>query len=616
LPADESVELVLLIDQFEEVFTLVEDESERALLLESLAAAVLDERSRLHVIVTLRADFTDKPLRYVDFGELINRRFEFVLPLTADEVERAVAGPAQRAGLRLEKGLVSTIIRDAGNQPGTLPLLQYALSELFEKREGRLLTNKAYREIGGVVGALGRSAEMVFGNLDQAGQSAARQLFLRLVTLGEGTEDTRRRALRVEIGALQDEQQAALQHVIESFGRARLLSFDHDPLTRGATIEVAHEALLREWARLREWLNESRSDVRLQRQLAVAASEWQNAGCDESFLMTGSRLEQFEGWASTTTIGLTQTEHSFLETSLLARNRHETEEHARQQRELIAAQRLAETERHSAINLRTRNRIITVIGSLSIVLAIVAGMFGLSSSRNAAQALNAQATSLADAQSRATAESIAINERNIAQQQSLIASVHELSSAANLNLEVDPERSILLALQAANKTYEVDQTVLPEAEDALRRSVQASRLELTLSGHTEEVLGAVFSPDGTRIATSSGDGTAKIWDATTGKGTLTVKGSASGAAFYPAFSPNGKLLATAGEDSIARIWDANTGQLLMSLTGHSAEVYTVAFSPDGKWLVTSSQDGSSKVWETSTGKEMLTLHEEGEDVIA
>ena len=283
LPADETVELVLFIDQFEEVFTLVEEEAERALLLESIATAVLDERSRLRVIITLRADFTDKPLRYVDFGEMLNRRFEFVLPLTADEVERAIAGPVQRAGLRLEKGLVSTIIREAGNQPGTLPLLQHALSELFERREGRTLTNKAYREIGGVLGALVRSAEVIYALLDKPGKAATRQLFLRLVTLGEGTEDTRRRVLLEELEHLSGHN-SQLSIVIGAFGRARLLSFDHDPITRGATIEVAHEALLKEWTRLREWLNESRADVRIQRQLATAAREWQNAGGESSFL--------------------------------------------------------------------------------------------------------------------------------------------------------------------------------------------------------------------------------------------------------------------------------------------------------------------------------------------
>jgi WD40 repeat protein/transcriptional regulator with XRE-family HTH domain len=611
LPADESVELVLLIDQFEEVFTLVEDELERTLLLESLAAAVLDESSRLHVIITLRADFTDKPLRYMDFGELINRRFEFVLPLTTDEVERAVAGPAQRAGLRLEKGLVSTIIREAGNQPGTLPLLQHALSELFEKREGRMLTNKAYREIGGVVGALGRSAEMVFGNLDQAGQSAARQLFLRLVTLGEGTEDTRRRALRVEIGALHDEQQAALQHVIEAFGNARLLSFDHDPLTRGATIEVAHEALLREWTRLREWLDESRADVRLQRQLATAAQEWQNAGHDLSFLMTGSRLEQFEGWSATTTIALTQTEQSYLEASITERDRRDSEEQTRGQRELKAAQKLAETEKQAVVNLRGRNRIITTIGIVAVVLAVLAGMFGLSSSQNAQQALNAQVTSQADVQSRATAESNALAERNIAQQQSLIASVRELSSEANLNLDIDPERSLLLALQAVNKTYAMDHTVLPEAENALHRAIQSSRVELTLRDNADAFWNAVFSPDGSQIATSNASGMVKIWDAATGKEMLAIQASTEGGVGGVVFSPDGKLLATASDDKIARVWEAATGKELLAFKGHMDYVQSIVFSPDGTRLASMSFGGKVIIWEVATGTELVTMQEAG-----
>jgi transcriptional regulator with XRE-family HTH domain len=347
LPADNSVELVLVIDQFEEVFTLVEDEVERALLLESIANAVMDERSRLRVIVTLRADFTDKPLRYVDFGEMMNRRFEFVLPLTADEVERAVAGPAQRVGLKLEKGLVSTIIREAGNQPGTLPLLQYALSELFEKREGRTLTDKAYREIGGVLGALGRSAEAVYSSLDEEGKSAARQLFLRLVTLGEGTEDTRRRVLRAELENLTTVN-GLWSTVIDRFGKARLLTFDHDPLTRGATVEVAHEALLREWSRLREWLTESRADIRLQRQLAGMVSEWHNANRDVSFLLAGTRLEQFESWSANTTVLLAQEEQAYLEASIAERDRRDAEERTRQQRELENARKLAETERQRA----------------------------------------------------------------------------------------------------------------------------------------------------------------------------------------------------------------------------------------------------------------------------
>ncbi|MBK9603011.1 MAG: PD40 domain-containing protein [Anaerolineales bacterium] len=603
LPADASVELVLVIDQFEEVFTLIEDEAERALLLENLASAVLDERSRLRVVITLRADFTDKPLRYVDFGELMNRRFEFILPLTADELERAILAPAQRVGLKLEKGLVSTIIREVGNQPGALPLLQYALSELFDKRDGRTLTNKAYQEIGGVLGALGRSAETIYFNMDEAAQTATCQLFLRLVTLGEGTEDTRRRVLRDEIESLHEDHQSALQKVIDIFGKARLLSFDRDPITRNPTIEVAHEALLREWTRLREWLNESRADVRTQRQLNHAVQEWNHAQRDASFLMAGSRLEQFEGWSSNTTIALTQDERAFLSASIAERDRRELEEQARQGRELQAAQKLAETENRAANQLRRRAVFLAGALALAVVAAIFAGVFA---NRNGALAVqNESIASTAQA-----AEALAVKERNTAEQQALIASVRELSSEANINLDIDPELSILLALQAVNKTYTIGQPVLPEAEDALHRAVQTSRLELTLSGHTDIVWKAVFSPDGKLIASGSQDGTAKIWDAITGKELFTIKATTEGDAGNVDFSPNGKLLATGGGDKIARLWDVSTGKELLALKGHLNEIYHVAFSPDGNRLATASNDGTVKIWDIVAGEEILTLSEE------
>ncbi|MBI1876819.1 MAG: protein kinase [Chloroflexi bacterium] len=206
LPADESIELVLIIDQFEEIFTLVTDETTRADFLNNLVTAVLDPRSRLQVVITLRADFTDRPLRYVDFGELLRQRTEFVLPLTPDELEQAITDPAHRIGLSLEPGLAEAISRDVGDEPGALPLLQYALTELFERSVGAnghspLLSKKAYQSIGGVLSALARRADELYAGLDSAGQEAARQLFLRLVTLGEGTEDTRRRVLRAELEA-------------------------------------------------------------------------------------------------------------------------------------------------------------------------------------------------------------------------------------------------------------------------------------------------------------------------------------------------------------------------------------------------------------------------------
>ena len=165
LPADPEVELVFVIDQFEELFTLAPDEAARAHLLDSLVTAVLDERSRLRIVVTLRADFIDRPLNYMDFGEMLRQRMELVLPFTPDELERAIVGPAERVGAEWEPGLVADIMHDVGDQPGALPLLQYALTGLFEQRDGRRLTHAGYQAIGGVLGALGRRAEEVFTSL-------------------------------------------------------------------------------------------------------------------------------------------------------------------------------------------------------------------------------------------------------------------------------------------------------------------------------------------------------------------------------------------------------------------------------------------------------------------
>jgi len=428
----EGGELLLVIDQFEEVFTLVEDKAEVAHFLNSLHAAVADPRSPLHVILTLRADFYDRPLLFPHFSELMRQHTEVVVPLTADELAHAIREPAERTGAVLETGLVTAIVADVNEQPGALPLLQYALTELFERREGRLLTKAAYQSIGGVSGALAKRAEEVYASLAEAGQSAAQQLFLRLVTLGEGTEDTRRRTLRTELEGLttkntrntKEENLSDLrvlsgskevEAVIEAFGKSRLLSFDRDPVTRGPTVEVAHEALLREWRRLREWLDASRTDVRWQRQLASAAADWEGAQRDPSFLLTGSRLAQFEGWAAGNTISLTQAERAYLDASIAERDQHEAAERERQRHELETARKLAEAEKQraeeqarAAKQLRQRAWILTVALVIAGLLAVTAFIFGQQATQNAlradANASTAQAANTQQVAQRSTAQ--------------------------------------------------------------------------------------------------------------------------------------------------------------------------------------------------------------------
>ncbi len=324
--------VVLVVDQFEEVFTLTTDEPERELFLQALRVAVADPESRLRVIVTLRADFYDRPLIYPRFGELLAERTEAVPPLTPDELEQAIRGPVERVGVLPEPGLVAEMIADVAHQPGALPLLQYALTELFERRDEDRLTLTAYRELGGITGALSARAERIFEATDQQGRRATKQTFLRLVTLGEGRQDTRRRVARSELDAL-DVDQEAIDTVVDTFGRHRLLTFDREPSTREPTVEIAHEALLSAWGRLRTWIDHAREDLRQERGLARATAEWRGADGDPSFLMRGARLDQLETWAAATDLAIGRPERAYLKASVDQREREHGEEERRREHE-------------------------------------------------------------------------------------------------------------------------------------------------------------------------------------------------------------------------------------------------------------------------------------------
>ena len=237
-----------MIDQFEEVFTQ-SDDKERRRFLDLLHAATSKATSRIHVLLTLRADFYDRPLLYETFGALIEGHTKLILPLSSEELRAAIVQPAERIGLQVEPALVTAILGELSAEVGALPLLQYALTEVFQRRDGRKLSLAAYEASGGVLGALARRADEVYLSLSPDAQAIAQQSFLRLVTLGEGTEDTRRRVRLAELNSLV-KNKADLQAVTDAYGKYRLLSFDRDIESREATLEIAHEALIREWGRL------------------------------------------------------------------------------------------------------------------------------------------------------------------------------------------------------------------------------------------------------------------------------------------------------------------------------------------------------------------------------
>jgi hypothetical protein len=210
--------------------------------------------------------------------------------------------------------------------------LQYALTELFERREGRKLTHAAYQQIGGTGGALAKRAEDVYQEFSDEGKEAVQQMFMRLVTLGEGVSDTRRRVARSELLGIAVNADV-MDEVIDTFAAYRLLSLDNDPSTRSPTVEVAHEAILKEWERLRNWINVARDEIKMQQQLAYLSEEWMNADKDASYLVSGSRLEQFEKWAKDTQLALATDERAFLEASITERTRLNEAENIRQARE-------------------------------------------------------------------------------------------------------------------------------------------------------------------------------------------------------------------------------------------------------------------------------------------
>ncbi|HEX6208687.1 MAG TPA: BTAD domain-containing putative transcriptional regulator [Actinomycetota bacterium] len=300
--------LVLVIDQFEELFSL-SDEPSRAAFLRNLATAVGDPGGPV-VILTLRGDFYDRPLLHPEFAAHFTRGVVNVVPMTATEIEAAVVGPARRVGVEVDPALLAELIAETVDRPAGLPLLQYALTELFVRRSESTLSLEEYRAVGGVRAALSRRAEELYGSLDEDRRWVAMQVFLRLVRLGEGTRDARRRVPVGELTAL-DLDPVALSEVLKAFGRHRLLSFDRDPAGGGATVEVAHEALLSEWERLAEWIEAHRGDLRRHGSLAVAVEEWESSGRHPDYLLTGNRLAELDGWVRSTALELTESERRF-----------------------------------------------------------------------------------------------------------------------------------------------------------------------------------------------------------------------------------------------------------------------------------------------------------------
>ena len=603
--ANQENPLLLVIDQFEETFALCRSEEERAAFINNLLTAANAANGPILVVITLRADFYAHCANYVQLREALATQQEYIGAMNENEMRRAIEEPARRGRWEFEPGLVDVLLHDVGREPGALPLLSHALMETWQRRRARMMTLSGYASSGGVRGAIAETAESVFVDQFTPEQRIiARKIFLRLTELSDEstTGDTRRRASFNEL-ILKTEEAVVTQNVLKALADARLIITNED------SAEVAHEALIREWPTLRNWLEENREGLRLHRHLTDSAQEWQASNRENDILYRGARLAQALEWASTHQDEMNDLEREFLKESRTYTEREEIEKETRRQRELEAAQKLAEVESkraeeqaHAASQLQKRAMYLRFAFVAAILLAIMAGFFGLRS----------QATSR-------------------------IAASRELAAASINNLESDPERSILLALEAIERTNTL------EAENALHQAVMTSRVYRVIPANepgfpasvdfspndkrilTASMNGTVklisstmgqtlltlpgqyaeFSPDGQIIATVLADGKVKVWDSDSGT-EIQVLGQIE-AINAVAFNPIGKHLVTVTNGNLPRIWDVKTGNELMSFPGHTDYVSFASFSPDGRHLLTVSDDNTARIWNANTGEELLVL---------
>jgi WD40 repeat protein/serine/threonine protein kinase len=645
LPANQHAEFLLIVDQFEGLFTLVGDEGLRMKFITLISEAVSNPHSRVRIILGLSADYYDRPLQYPQLAELMRACTEVIIPMSPQQLEKTIVEPAKRIGLNFETGLVSQIVQDVYNRPGALPLLQHTMNELFEMHQGKTITLENYRTIGGIIGSLGHRAEELYNKeLNKSGRIAAKELFYRLITvdLSEEIGFTLRYVPKSELYS-SSEKNRCVDEVLQLFAKYRLLIFDTDNQAGIAIVQISHEALLSNWERLKNWSLEWRDSLLLYKQLNANVAEWLKENKNASHLVSGTKLLRYESLIGEQMVKLSTDEQDFIDSSIRERLKNETFQAQLAQKEAALRKRIVIAQR-------------LLIAVLSVSLLIASFLFFW-----------------------------AHMNQDLAVQQAQIALSHQLAAQALAEIQNpvgNDEYAALLAIQSMQIAYE------PVADESLVRAVERLPLGLVLqhengiqslaysqdgqrlligdivgnililnlqtglvesqwTAHNDRVWDLQFSRDGNSVLSTGGNsGIVKLWDLSTqsalrdfaddqrvqdlqfsSNNDFVLTGSTYGSVklwsvlsgeaiitidnlidterdevYSLALTPDEQYLLAGGGSGRASLWDINSGERIRNFEGHTNDIYTIAVSPDSQLLTTGSADNSAMIWDINTGQ--------------